>query len=267
MSVSGAAADYVFDTAVEAERARLRAQSELWDDFTFRRLDATGVGEGWRCLEIGAAAGTVATWLVGRVGRTGQVVATDIETRWLAPLACTNLEVRHHNVNDHPLEPEGYDLIHSRLVLEHLPQRDRVLAKLVGALRPGGHLVVEDYDIRTMQLGHGTDEHWVTINRAVLEVLRASGIDLTWGQRLPSALRRAGLLGITTEGVLHALSVAELGPVFRPALEQVAPRLMAAGAVTGAQVDAVLKAFDKPRPDVLAYTPVLVSSGGRAPGR
>ena len=77
-----------------------------------------------------------------RVGPSGHVVATDIDTRWLAP--SLNLEVRHHhNVVDDPVDRSGYDVIHARLVLEHLPQRLTVLAKLVAALRPGGWLVVE----------------------------------------------------------------------------------------------------------------------------
>ena len=59
--------------------------------------------------------------LVDRVGPSGHVVATDIDTRWLAP--SLNLEVRHHNVVDDPVDRSGYDVIHARLVLEHLPQR------------------------------------------------------------------------------------------------------------------------------------------------
>ena len=39
--------------------------------------------------------------------------------------------------------------MHARLVLEHLPERDRVLAKLAGAVRPGGWLLVEDFDWST----------------------------------------------------------------------------------------------------------------------
>ena len=76
---------YYFDTAQEIDRARLEAQSALWDPFTFRMLDDTGVGEGWRCLDVGAGTGSVAAWLRDRVGDAGHVVATDIETRWLEP--------------------------------------------------------------------------------------------------------------------------------------------------------------------------------------
>ena len=48
---------------------------------------------GWRCLEIGAGRGSMATWLAERVGPAGQVVATDIDTRYLERLDLPNLHV------------------------------------------------------------------------------------------------------------------------------------------------------------------------------
>ncbi len=161
---------YVFDTMEATERERLEAQAALWDPFTFRQLEQTGISQGWCCLEIGAGTGSVAFWLVDRVGPNGHVVATDIETHWLAP--STNLEVRHHNVVDDPVDRSGYDLVHARLVLEHLPQRRTVLAKLVEGLRPGGWLVVEDYDLRTISVTDPPRGAWSAVASAVVPVLR-----------------------------------------------------------------------------------------------
>jgi hypothetical protein len=48
---------YVYNQAWEAERERLRALEELHDEATTGRLAALGVGEGWRCLEVGCGAG------------------------------------------------------------------------------------------------------------------------------------------------------------------------------------------------------------------
>jgi SAM-dependent methyltransferase len=130
----------------------LREHREPWDRFTFRILTSIGVDEGWRCLEIGARTGSVAAWLQQRVGRRGLVVATDIESRWVEPRSSANLVVRHHSVLADPIAV-GYDLIHARLVLNHLPQREAVARKLVAALCPGGWLVVEDHAVGTMRTG------------------------------------------------------------------------------------------------------------------
>jgi hypothetical protein len=42
-------------------------------------LSRLGVGPGWRCAEVGAGAGSLAQWLAGQVGDTGQVVATALD--------------------------------------------------------------------------------------------------------------------------------------------------------------------------------------------
>lgn len=51
-----------------------------------------------------------------------------------------------HDIVKDPLPAHSFDLIHARLVLAHLPARDQVLPRLVASLRPGGWLVVEDFD-------------------------------------------------------------------------------------------------------------------------
>jgi ubiquinone/menaquinone biosynthesis C-methylase UbiE len=49
---------------------------------TIRRMGNIGVTDGWICLEVGAGAGSIARWLARRVGPTGSVVATDLDTRF-----------------------------------------------------------------------------------------------------------------------------------------------------------------------------------------
>jgi SAM-dependent methyltransferase len=119
---------------------------DRWAPFTCRKLAETGVGVGWRCLEIGAGIGPVTAWLVDRVGNRGQVVAVDIGAH--------RLQVRHHGAVAGSRQGSGYHLIHARLVFEHVPQRHTVATSFVAALRPGGWLVVEDYDLPTLAF-HG----------------------------------------------------------------------------------------------------------------
>ena len=71
---------YVFDAAWKQERERLGHLEAVSDPGTIRHLEAAAVGVGWRCAEIGAGTGSIAEWLSHRVGATGHVVATDIET-------------------------------------------------------------------------------------------------------------------------------------------------------------------------------------------
>ena len=79
---------YIFDNAAEEPTTQRFASLEaLYDPRTIRFLEATGVGPGWRCLEVGGGSGSIAAWLADRVGGAGHVLVTDIDPRFLAGLA------------------------------------------------------------------------------------------------------------------------------------------------------------------------------------
>src|SRR5262249_9995586 len=103
------------------ERERLGLLTRLTDPIPTRRLLRLGVGAGWDCLDVGAGDGSVARWLADRVGPQGRVVATDLDPRFLIGLDLHNLEVRRHDLVRDDLEAGGYDLVHCRFVLMHLP--------------------------------------------------------------------------------------------------------------------------------------------------
>src|SRR4029434_9306066 len=70
---------YVFNTAQhDAELSRLRAIESIFDAASRRFLLATGVRAGWKCLEVGAGAGSIATWLANVVGGSGRVTAVHV---------------------------------------------------------------------------------------------------------------------------------------------------------------------------------------------
>ena len=75
-------AGYTLDNAWNQASARLAALEAVFDSGTIRYLDGIGVGDGWRCLEVGAGGGSIAAWLARRVGAGGCVLATDIDTRF-----------------------------------------------------------------------------------------------------------------------------------------------------------------------------------------
>src|SRR5438105_4243155 len=114
---------YLFSHEEKKERERLAAIEAMGDPFTIECLEKIGVGERWRCLEIGAGGGSIAEWLCGRVGPSGKVVATDLQTKFLEAIEASNLEVRKHDITQGDLEHETFDLVSARKVLEHLPKK------------------------------------------------------------------------------------------------------------------------------------------------
>jgi SAM-dependent methyltransferase len=254
--------NYLF---VDDQRARLKAAEDLMDEGSIRVLDRLRPAPGWHCLEVGAGGGSIARWLAERVAPGGHVVATDINTRDLNTNGLSGLEVRQHDVVHDALDETAFDLIHARLVLEHLPQRDQVLQKLVRALRPGGWLVVEDVDyvsaIPISELGAREHEHTQSVR---LQAFSASGVDHSLGRQLPARLRALGLKDVGNEGRVWVMEGGSPGARwFKISLAHLRPRLVAPGMLTDDEVDRMLELFDDP--NWSAFSPVIVAAWGMKP--
>jgi SAM-dependent methyltransferase len=79
------------------ERERLRLLEQDSDSQTMEILQGLPVTASWRCLDLGAGAGSIAYWLADRC-RDGHVVAADIDIRFLDRAWPDNLEVRQFDV-------------------------------------------------------------------------------------------------------------------------------------------------------------------------
>ncbi|WP_326826339.1 class I SAM-dependent methyltransferase [Streptosporangium sp. NBC_01756] len=192
------ASEYVFDNDGVHSTDQHRYLAQLLDPLTLERLGQTGVTDGWNCLEVGAGGGSVARWLAGRVAPTGRVLATDIKPG-LIPAQPGLTVVKHDIVND-PLPSGAFDLIHARLVLSHLPERQRVLERLRAALRPGGWLQIDEVDIGNWSPLVTSDrrarELYETYIAAMARVLGSAGSDPTWGGSVAQVMSEAGLVDV-----------------------------------------------------------------------
>lgn len=200
---------YQFDHEWEHERARLAALEAVFDPCTKRSILATEPRRGWSCLEVGGGGGSIAAWLCDLVGDEGSVVATDLETKFLKAIDAPNLRVRKHDIVRDSLGEESFDLVHSRAVLDHLPERDAVLQKLLHTLRPGGWLTLEGGDFSSVRAVGCADDEAEFFNHGfqlVIDAARAIGFDPLYGRRLGSALREAGLTETVCEGVVFEWS-------------------------------------------------------------
>lgn len=83
--------------------------------------------------------------MAAQVGGSGSVLGTDLNLDWSDTEMTRHVELRRHDVTSDDIPTSAYDLIHARLVLLHLPQRDKVIDRLVAALAPGGWLVLEEF--------------------------------------------------------------------------------------------------------------------------
>lgn len=264
---------YIFDNAAERPTAQRFASLEaLYDPRTARFLDATGVGPGWRCLEVGGGSGSIAAWLADQVGDTGHVLVTDIDPRFLATLAEAgrpNVEVRRHDVGIDPLPEDAFDIIHARLVLIHVPTAPAALARLAAALRPGGWLVVEDFDPTFIDRSFptaGPAEHAVVHAAfgALGELLVARGAGRGWGRSLHRRFVELGLEEVGMEGYLTVRPGGSAGALLdRANLVQVRDAAVDAGLIAAEEMDRMLALLDDP---ACAFSsPTMFTAWGRRP--
>ncbi|MGW0710925.1 methyltransferase [Streptomyces sp. NPDC002643] len=260
--------EYLLPNESPETQARFTGFEATYDEWSRARLTDVGVTEGWKCLEVGGGSGSIARWLAQRVGTGGQVVVTDLDTRFLKGVESHNLHVRRHDVVRDELETDAFDLVHARLVLMHLREREQVIARLVRALRPGGWLVLEDYDMEyTAVLDSATPDAFTLIDkvlRAGTEALRKGGFDPDWGRRQYAAFRRAGLVDVAAAGHVGACGADSPGTeVFRASYRLLRDRMIDTGVITGEDLDAWFAATADP--SYAVFSPLLITTRGMRP--
>lgn len=192
---------YAFDNSAPQAPAQLATLEAYLDPFTVACLAEVGVPAGARCLELGPGGGSIARWLAGQAGPTGQVVAVDQDTSKLAP--APNLAIVEHNLADGLPVAGPFDLIHARLVLLHLPFRRRLLRELTGQLAPGGWLVLGEFSRQPLEVLTARDAAdaglFTRVIDALIEVLeQGHGADLDWAHQVRAAMVQAGLRRVHT---------------------------------------------------------------------
>ncbi|WP_083335565.1 MULTISPECIES: class I SAM-dependent methyltransferase [unclassified Rhizobium] len=222
---------YALDNSWDRAKRRLELLEHYLDPFTRRRFAALGIRDGLSCLEIGAGGGSIALWLSEKVGLSGKVVATDINTALFDNLRRPNLVTLQHDILNDPLPETGFDIVHTRWLLHHLPDPEKALRRMVEALCPGGWLLVEEVDFFPVHASPSAD-YSDFMTALVNTVVKASGRDCFWARALPKTIAGMGLSNVGAEGDYSILQggspVAEF---FKLTAEQMKERMFDAGTI------------------------------------
>jgi len=259
---------YLLDNDHRKADTRMDVLARLFDAPTQRVLERVGVGSGWNCLEVGGGGGSVARWLATRVGASGRVLCTDLNTRIIEGQrgGAPNLEVKVHDIARDSLPVASFDLVHARLVLIHVVERECALERMVEALKPGGWLVIEDFDGASIRPDSTINCHETPLptSEAVRKYLTRNQ-DGYFGRRLHGRFRELGLTEVSAEGRLLMFDRHNGGnDLMRVNFEQIGSDVIEAGLLTREQLEADLAMIETNR--FAMPSPIMWSVSGRRAG-
>lgn len=258
---------YTCDNATAGERERLGYIEQSWDPGSTSHFNDIGVSAGWDVLMVAGGGGSLVEWMAERVAPTGKVLATDLDPRFLRPLTQRhrNLEVREHNVVTEDLPADRFDLVHTRLLVSFLPEREAVIAKMARSVKPGGWLMIEDFDSASLGPAYPSEAS-EKVRQASAEFHLKNGYDHYTGRRLAGWFRRAGMVEIDAHGSVLSLrgsASAALTPVYLAALRQQRSRMIEAGLISEEDFKGLEQRYADPEYDSLSHT--MMTVWGRRP--
>jgi SAM-dependent methyltransferase len=180
-----------------SELERLQLQSRVWEPSGRQLLSKIGDGSGARVLDVGCGALGWVRILGEWVGASGEVVGTDIDEglldgarSFLAAEGIANVELVVDDLFDSRLEAQSFDLVHARYLIAPLGRGPEQVASHQRLLRPGGSLVLEEWDLGSWHFNPPAPAAERLI-RLLSEIFAALGGEA--GRGLPELLRETGI--------------------------------------------------------------------------
>ena len=137
-----------------SELERLQLQSRVWEPTGRQLLTTIGGGSGGRALDVGCGAMGWLRILSEWVGPSGEVVGGDLDESLLGAArsfldaeGISNVELVVDDLFDSKLEPRSFDLVHARYLIAPLGRGPEQVASHRRLVRPGGSLVLEEWDL------------------------------------------------------------------------------------------------------------------------
>jgi ubiquinone/menaquinone biosynthesis C-methylase UbiE len=182
------------------EYERLRRQAQVWEPATKSVLQRAGIAPGMHCLDAGCGPGEVMRLMAHCTGPSGLIVGLDTDANIGAEAIsalhgaglrqCRFLHTDLFGVEQ--IDQAPFDLVFARLLLFHMKNPADALRKLYGWLKPGGRIVIQDYDTTAMDAepSHEVLSEFKTVWSGVCE---KAGLNERLGLRIPHLFAEIGI--------------------------------------------------------------------------
>jgi ubiquinone/menaquinone biosynthesis C-methylase UbiE len=220
----------------DEELARLDGQASSIAGASKALLRAAGIGGPMRVLDLGTGLGHVAFQVAELLDPDGSVLGIEQAERLLEIAEQRRAAAGAENVRFVQADArtfsarEPFDAIVARLLLFHLPDREDVLRRQLDALRPGGTMVVVEFDIGAMR-AEPEVPLVAAVQRWIEAAFRSAGADPRIGAKAGQLLRRTGFADVSTFGIQSYFAPGDpTGPLLCAGVARsLAPQIVAQG--------------------------------------
>lgn len=256
-----------FTESVDSEVKRLQAQVELFFDQEFKTYKSLGLREGMKIIECGSGPG----YLVLNIARqcpTAQISALEIDPFLFEKLKENSDNGRFYtavqgSIYDTKFPENHFDIVITRLVIEHLDKPGEAIHELTRILKPGGKLIItsNDFDYHVLTYPH-IGELQEMFN-AYCKFRKDQGGNPYVGRELPVYLQKAGFTDILINTVCAHSKVNGDSALLKAENVNISRNLVKEGYLKQATLDALTnKWFDMiQHPDHAIYRQLFMVSG------
>lgn len=192
---------------LESELSRLHNQVLLTWEKEARNLIQFGLCDRMSVLEIGSGPGFV-TELLAQLVPNGSVTGVEIDpelveisTNYLQRKIITEHRIVQGSVMNIPFADNTFDFATARLVFEHLPDPIVAAKEVLRVLKPGGKLVLTDFDFGIPPVSNPPVPEADPIREKSMHAFMDRGGDPIAGRRLWYMLNAAGCQNLDLEAV------------------------------------------------------------------
>jgi len=260
--------DYIMDDPREAARLEAKVDPEAWA----RKYMAHHIAPGMEVLSVGCGPGVI-LGAICALHPSIRGTGIDISPDRVADAIRRNRDnprVRFVCGDAHAMQfpAESFDVVYCRMLLQYLQKKERAVAELVRACRPGGKVLLQDLDGQLLwhypedpALQHALEQ--------VISALGQTGFDPFVGRKLFWLARKAGLTNLKVQVECYHLVAGEIPPDVRQQWElklEIARPQMARIFGSEAQAREHSRKFMEylSRPDTLTYSTVFTVTGEKA---
>lgn len=192
------------------------------------------------------------------------VSKTTYDPRYL-PTELAGVTIAKADILETRWEREAFDVAHARYVLLHLSRPELAVRNMLGALRPGGWMLLEEPDFLAAPPVSGRAEDCRAVERvnaAIVEMYTRRGVDPSLASRLPLLARscapEARLERVEMEGHLCPGGSTVAG-VMRMSAERLAERYLETGKATEDDLRRFRRFTQNPEAWAIYYATIAVT--------